>query len=134
MVKDKVILFVDDEELILSSIRSQVGEELSKQFIIEYASSAQEAIELIEDYEIDKIKIAAIVTDWLMPGMKGDKFLIDVHKRYPNILKIMLTGQADKKAINNAQREAQLFRCIEKPWTKEELLKAIDEGLEVYQL
>jgi CheY-like chemotaxis protein len=70
------------------------------------------------------------VSDWLMPGVKGDEFLIEVYKRYPDILTVMLTGQADESAIARARREAHLHACLRKPWTEEELASAISMALE----
>ena len=46
-----------------------------------------------------------IVSDWLMPGMKGDEFLIQVHQKFPHIVKVLLTGQADSEAILSQARQ-----------------------------
>jgi DNA-binding NtrC family response regulator len=43
-----------------------------------------------------------IVSDWLMPGMKGDDFLVEAHKRVPTVVKIMLSGQAEQAAVDRA--------------------------------
>jgi CheY-like chemotaxis protein len=64
-----------------------------------------------------------------MPGMRGDEFLIRVHQQFPNIIKIMLTGQADEAAIERAIRQANLYRCLDKPWSKEELVETIQSAL-----
>ena len=64
-----------------------------------------------------------------MPGMKGDEFLIKVHKLYPGIVKVMLTGQADNQAIKRACDEANLFKHIPKPWDENELIQTIKSGL-----
>ena len=70
-----------------------------------------------------------IVSDWLMPGMKGDEFLIWVHEKYPEISKVMLTGQADDDAVERAQDKAQLYHCLQKPWNAKELIETIQTGL-----
>jgi len=64
-----------------------------------------------------------------MPGIKGDEFLVQVHKKYPGIVKVMLTGQANDEAIKRARDEANLFSFIPKPWNEEELIRIIDSGL-----
>jgi response regulator RpfG family c-di-GMP phosphodiesterase len=64
-----------------------------------------------------------------MPGMKGDEFLVQVHRQFPQIISIMLTGQADEKAIARAREEANLSACLYKPWTEEELFKIINSAL-----
>ena len=70
-----------------------------------------------------------LVSDWLMPAMKGDEFLIQVHQRFPNVIKVMLTGQADEAAIERAKSEANLHSCISKPWSVTELIETIKSGL-----
>ena len=78
----------------------------------------------------DGIKVLIIVSDWLMPGIKGDVFLIQVHEKFPQIVKVMLTGQADQKAIDNAQKYANLYKCLLKPWSEQELISVIKSGLD----
>jgi len=95
------------------------------------AESADEALEIIEELYEEDHEIIVIVSDWLMPGMKGDEFLIQVHEKYPNIVKVMLTGQADDDAIERAQNEAHLHRCLYKPWNAKELIETIRSGIVV---
>jgi len=126
-----IILCVDDEKIILESLKRQLKEEFGKSYSYEFAEDAEDAMELIEELlEDDNQEIIVIVSDWLMPGKKGDEFLIDVHDRYPNIVKIMLTGQADEDAVQRATTQANLHSCLYKPWLNEELVKTIKSGLE----
>jgi CheY-like chemotaxis protein len=81
--------------------------------------------ELVED----GISLVVVVSDWLMPGLKGDEFLVQVHRKYPQVVTVMLTGQADKSAIDRAKAEANLHRCLNKPWSEEELVQTIQSGL-----
>ena len=60
-----------------------------------------------------------------MPGMKGDEFLIAVHQKCPEIVTIMLTGQASEAAITDVKEKANLYRCFRKPWKYEELMYTI---------
>jgi FixJ family two-component response regulator len=64
-----------------------------------------------------------------MPGIRGDEFLIEVHKKFPKIIKIILTGQADTAAIERAKTQANLHSCLQKPWKGDELIKIINSGL-----
>ena len=125
-----IILCVDDEKIILESIKQQLKDEFGQSYQYEFADSAEDAMELLEELEDDNEEILVIVSDWLMPGKKGDEFLIDVHKRYPSIMKIMLTGQADNEAIERAKTQARLHRCLQKPWNEEDLVETIKSGLE----
>ena len=124
-----VILCVDDEVVILDSLKVQLKQAFGDTYSYEMAESVDEAIEIIEESVEEDLTIIAIVSDWLMPNIKGDEFLIRVHQRFPWVIKIMLTGQADEKAIERATEQPNLHRCIHKPWAKEELVEAIESGL-----
>lgn len=129
MSNQPVILCVDDEAVILNSLKVQLKKEFGGDYTYEAAESADEALEIIEELEEEDVKILVIVSDWLMPGMKGDEFLIKVHQKFPKIVKIMLTGQADETAINRAKECADLHCCLSKPWDTRELMKEIKSGL-----
>ncbi len=124
-----VILCVDDERIVLDSLRSQLQGSFGNAYLYEVAEDAEEALEVIEEFRDDESKIIIIISDWLMPGMKGDKFLIRVHQEFPNIIKILLTGQADESAIKRAEEQANLHCCLPKPWSEEELVETIKSGL-----
>lgn len=123
------IVCVDDENIILSSLGEQIENIFGEEFIYEYAENAEEGMEVLEDLTNEDIKVLVIVSDWLMPGKKGDEFLIEVHKKFPDIIKVMLTGQADETAIENAKNNAGLFACIYKPWTVDQLETVIRDGI-----
>jgi CheY-like chemotaxis protein len=125
-----VILCVDDEKIILERLRRQLRDKFGKVYTYEVAESAEEAMEVIDELAEDNEEIIVIISDWLMPDKKGDEFLMDVHERYPKIVKIMLTGQADDDAIERAKKHANLQGCLYKPWQEEELFKVIEAGLE----
>lgn len=124
-----IILCVDDELIILESLEMELKRTFGKQYQYEFAESAEEALEIIDDFETDESNILVLISDWLMPGIKGDEFLIAVHKKFPKIIKVMLTGQADSAAIKRAQDYAGLYRCLRKPWCREDLIEVINAGL-----
>jgi CheY-like chemotaxis protein len=124
-----VILCVDDEKMILQSLRDQLLHHFGNQFIYEFAESADEALEVIEELVLTRQRILLIVSDWLMPSMRGDELLIRVHQRYPDIITVMLTGQADDQAIERARRHANLFNVVAKPWDEATLVDVIQSGL-----
>jgi len=124
-----VILCVDDELIVLESLRSQLREAFGDTYLYEIAQDADDALEVINELQEDAINVIVIVSDWLMPGMKGDEFLIQVHQRFPRVIKVMLTGQADEAAIARAREQANLHRCLFKPWSEAELISTIQSGL-----
>lgn len=129
-MKDAAILCVDDEIVILDSLKEQLKRRFRDRYIYELAESAEEAWEVIEELQEDNIRILIIVSDWLMPGMKGDEFLIRVHEKFPDVIKMMLTGQADETAIEQARKKANLYSCLYKPWSETELCQLIASALE----
>ncbi|ATS18457.1 response regulator [Synechococcus sp. PCC 6717] len=124
-----VILCVDDERVILESLRTQLRTAFGERYFYETAESAEEALEIIDELQGDSADIIVIVSDWLMPKVRGDEFLIQVHQRFPKVVKVMLTGQADEAAIQRAIEQANLHRCLYKPWHSDELVETIRSGL-----
>lgn len=123
------ILCVDDEPIILESLQEQLEKHFGNYYIYETAENADEGMEIIEELAEEGVKILIIVSDWLMPGTKGDEFLIKVHKKFPSIVTVMLTGQANEEAVQRAKEEANLFAVLHKPWSDTELFSIINTGL-----
>lgn len=128
-MSEAAILCVDDELVILKSLEIELHSAFGNNYLYEFAESADEALEIIDELDEDRVQILIIVSDWLMPGMKGDEFLIEVHKKYPKIVKLMLTGQADEDAVERAKKYANLYRYIPKPWNNQELIGIIRSAL-----
>lgn len=123
-------LCVDDERIVLLSLRDQIAKHFGDRYRYEVAESADEAWEVIEEIYSEGVRILILVSDWLMPGIRGDEFLIQVHQQFPDIIKVMLTGHADETAIERARQYANLHACIAKPWSEETLIQLIKVGLE----
>lgn len=125
---NRAILCVDDEAIILSSLEMQLRPHFEHEYAIEFANSADEALELIDELANDGVTLVVLISDWQMPGMKGDELLIAVHARFPRVVKIMLTGEAEARAIRRATEFADLHCCLRKPWDSKELVNAIRAG------
>ena len=123
------ILCVDDETVVLESLELELRRAFDDVYLYEFAESAEEALELLHELIEDGIKIIVIISDWLMPGMKGDEFLIVIHRQYPNITTILLTGQANKEAIERAITQANLYAYLPKPWNSKILIQTIKSGI-----
>lgn len=126
----KAILCVDDEKIVLLSLRDQLSRHFGNSYTYEFAESADEALEVIEELNEDEVKILLIVSDWLMPNMKGDEFLIKVKQQFPEIVTVLLTGQADENAIERTRKYANLHGYIPKPWAEDTLIEVLKSGLE----
>jgi CheY-like chemotaxis protein len=125
-----VLLCVDDEIIVLTALKDQLRRAFGSDFHIDVAESAEEALELLEELALDGHTLLVIVSDWLMPGMKGDEFLIKAHERFPSVVKIMLSGQAESVAVDRARREGGLHDFLAKPWNAEALVESINKGLQ----
>ena len=110
-----IIICVDDEKIILTSLKNEINDTLKSMFYFEFAESAEEALELISEIK-DGVDIPIIISDYQMPGMKGDELLIKTFKNHPNSRRILLTGQVTKEGIINIINNANLFSYLAKPW------------------
>jgi diguanylate cyclase (GGDEF)-like protein len=128
-----VVVCVDDEATILKSLRSQLRRGLGSEYRIEIAESGEEALEIFAEITAQGLEIPLLISDYIMPTMKGDELLIKIHENYPKTLNILLTGQANIEAVGNAVNHANLYRYISKPWDETDLRLTIKEALRRYQ-
>ena len=127
-----VIICVDDETTILDSLKEQLNRKFSKNYDIELALNGKEVLELCEDLREENIDIALIISDHIMPNMKGDELLIKLHHKYPEILKILLTGQTNSDFITKIVNSTPLYRYLSKPWQEQDLILTVQEALNYY--
>lgn len=123
-----VILLVDDEKTVLDSLAAQLQRLHPGQFECEAAESADEALEVLQQLHDEDAEVIVVVSDWLMPGMRGDEFLARVRATWPRIGRILLTGHADPAALERARTAAAVHRILFKPWRPEELRDAIQRA------
>ena len=131
-MRKPVILCVDDEKIILTSLKEQLRRHFQKEYLIEMVESGEEALELIEEFQENSIELPVVIADQIMPGMKGDELLKQVHSQLPGTLNVMLTGQANADAVGNAVNCANLYRYIAKPWEETDLALTVTEALRSY--
>ncbi len=79
----------------------------------------------VEELAREGVKLILIISDWLMPGIKGDEFLETVRKSHPEIKAVMITGQADETVIEKLLESGCVSDVIEKPWSPERLMEAV---------
>ena len=123
----KTIVIVDDEDMVLKSLSSFLA--LETDYKVKTFISAKEALEYVE-----KNDVAVIVSDYLMPEMDGISFLAEAKKVKPEVPRIILTGYADKENAIKAINEVGLFQYIEKPWSNDDLLIILRNGIEKKRL
>jgi putative nucleotidyltransferase with HDIG domain len=123
----RTVLFVDDEQPIRNALERMYLERDDLRCL--FAASGQEALEIME-----KEEVWVVVSDYLMPGMRGIEFLSKVKARWPHTLRIMMTAYADLSIAIDAINKSEAFRFVTKPWNNQELMEVVDEALMRYQL
>jgi response regulator RpfG family c-di-GMP phosphodiesterase len=119
------ILVVDDEPEMLFSVRNL----LRREFDVHTAGSGAEGIQILQDHEIH-----LVITDQRMPEMSGVEFLRRIKCEHPGAMRLIFTGFADIRAVIDAINQGNVFRYITKPWDPEDLLAALREAGQRYDL
>ncbi|MDD2500392.1 MAG: response regulator [Geobacter sp.] len=123
----RTVLFVDDEQPIRNALERMYLERDDLRCL--FAASGQEGLEIME-----KEGVWVVVSDYLMPGMRGIEFLSKVKARWPQTIRIMMTAYADLSIAVDAINKSEAFRFVTKPWNNKELMEIVDEALMRYQL
>lgn len=123
--KDKIkILYVDDEANNLLSFKASFRFDYN----ILIANNTDEAIQHLEQNP----DISVILSDQKMPDKTGAEFFEEIRPRFPNPIRILITGYADIESVINAINRGHIFRYIKKPWTDVDVQSAIEEGYKYY--
>jgi len=122
--RQAAVLVVDDDERIRSSLRRVLGR---------MACTVLEAPEAATALEIlGREPVQVVVSDYRMPGMDGVEFLRIVKERYPATQRVLLTGQAEASAIEEAVNRSEIFRFIWKPWDDSHLLLTVQDAIDQF--
>jgi len=120
------VLLVDDEENILASLRRLLRRE---DYELITANCGSEALELLEANPVQ-----LIISDHRMPGMTGVELLREVRVRWPDTLRIILSGYSEVRTIIAAINEGEIYKFITKPWNDEEIKLHVRRALEQHEL
>jgi two-component system, NtrC family, response regulator HupR/HoxA len=95
-----------------------------------FTTSGKEALEILRNNQIQ-----VIVTDMCMPGMGGLELLRKVKQEYPHVVRIVLSGFAEKQTLLWAINQGEIFRFIPKPWKSNDIVKSvIRQAIDYYDL
>ena len=117
------VLIVDDEEMVITSVRAYL--ELETEFEIHGFTEPEQAVKYMEQHAVD-----IAVSDYLMPRMSGIQFLTQAKQMQPEASRVLLTGHADKQSAIQAINQVGLYQYIEKPWENAQLLLIVQSGIE----
>jgi len=120
------LLLVDDEPNVLRALRRVFRQE---NYEVEIAHSGEDALR-----KFSECPFQVVISDYLMPGMDGAELLQRLKQRYPDTIRIMLTGHADTGAVMGAINEGAVYKFILKPWNDDDLRVTVGLALEQYDL
>lgn len=127
---NKAILCVDDERSILTALEQQIVGEFAETHILEFAESGEEALEIMDDLKHRGVEISLVITDEMMPGIKGHVLIEKIAELSGCTRCILLTGYAESDILQSIS-SLNLAKCIAKPWDLYELMDAIKMNLTV---
>lgn len=125
-MKDRCVLFVDDEENVVKSLHRLLRKE-AYQFLT--ASSGKEGLDVLK-----KQTVQVVLSDQKMPDMMGTKFLQEVKRLYPDTIRIVISGDAHLDSILDSINKGEVYRFLTKPWNDKELRVTIQQCLDQYDL
>ena len=121
--KKTTILYLDDEENNLTSFKAT----FRMRYNVITALSGDEALKILENRAVE-----LIITDQRMPNMTGIEFLEKVLEKYPDPMRLLLTGYADMTAVIDSVNKGKIFHYLTKPWNEEEVEKTLKRALDAY--
>jgi formate hydrogenlyase transcriptional activator len=128
------IICVDDEQIILDGLKSQLRRNFKDEYNWRMVTSGKDALLLIKGLVKEGEDVPIIISDYIMPKMNGTELFRNIAHEYPDTINILLSGRSDMDAVTAAVNEGNLYRFINKPWDEEDLILTIREGMEKYLL
>ncbi len=126
MVEQRTLLLVDDEDNVLSALERLF---VRSGYRVLVANSGPAGLVVLEQHDI-----GVIISDQRMPGMTGVEFLSQVKQQYPDIVRLMLSGFADLKAVTAAINEGAIYRFLTKPCDNELLCRNVEEAFRHFEM
>lgn len=133
MDESSIILCVDDDSTVLNALRSMMENNFGSLLEVEFAESGEEALEIDAELRAQGRELCLVISDFMMPGLRGDELLVQLHERSPSTIKILLTGHSDLTGVKRAINEANLYRFLEKPFLNEDLVLTVRAAIRAYQ-
>jgi serine phosphatase RsbU (regulator of sigma subunit) len=120
--RSATVLIVDDETMVLSSLRGLFTLQTGYQVL--ESTDPRKALD-----ELSRTRVDLVISDFLMPQMNGIEFLREAKKLQPEAIRVLLTGYADKENAIKAINDVGLYHYLEKPWDNDALLSIVRNGL-----
>ncbi len=128
------IVCVDDDISLLEMLRQQITDLHADTHEVVISTSAEQALSMIYDLHRQGRSVDMVIADLLMPGMTGDRLLEIVNARFPETIRILLSGHTNLESALYAINNANLDKYISKPWAAEDLQVTLSSLLQKNQL
>jgi CheY-like chemotaxis protein len=126
-MKKVAILCVDDEMIILESLKQQLVKNFNNTYLYEYAQDGEEALEVIDYFLAEGVDLLLVISDYQMPGMQGDQFATVLKQRLPGINIVMLTGQMPADIRDELLDKNVVLKVISKPWNEADIVAVVKQ-------
>lgn len=126
MAHERAVLFVDDEIPILNSVKRLLRKE---SYRVHTAGSGEEGLGILAGHEVQ-----VVVTDQRMPGMSGIEFLQQVKERWPDTVRLVLSGYADAETIVASINKGEVYRFLPKPWQDDALRHTLVQAFDHWHM
>ena len=123
------ILSVDDDILVLNSLRIQLERHFGETHLLEFAQNVDEAIGVIDDITSTGVELIVIISDWIMPSKNGDVLAQHVKAINPKIQVVVLSGQLQEEKALALVESHTIDKVMLKPWSEEDLVNVINNAL-----
>jgi YesN/AraC family two-component response regulator len=123
----KAIICVDDEKSISWGVQQQITRAFPNQYLIEIAESGEEALEILEELKSMNTGLFMLITDQMMPGMKGHELIEKINEISPDTKCILLTGYTEDNIMTEVAN-LNVYKILKKPWEFEHLINAIESA------
>jgi|LauGreDrversion4_2_1035121.scaffolds.fasta_scaffold559861_2 DNA-binding NtrC family response regulator len=127
------ILSVDDDILVLNSLRIQLERHFGETHLLEFAQNVDEAIGVIDDITSTGVELIVIISDWIMPSKNGDVLAQHVKAINPKIQVVVLSGQLQEEKALALVESHTIDKVMLKPWSEEDLVNVIKNALKANQ-
>ncbi|MES2296038.1 MAG: diguanylate cyclase [Pseudomonadota bacterium] len=132
MDQASIVMCVDDDTTVLNALRSLLVKHLGPRHVVESATSGAEALEIHAELREQGKELSVVISDYIMPGMRGDELLVQLHELSANTVNIMLTGQSDLEGVKRAINGANLYRFLEKPFNNADIVLTARSAAHAY--
>jgi DNA-binding NtrC family response regulator len=125
----KAIVCVDDESIILWSMVQEISEHFGERFEYHSMTDPKKVVSLLRSLESSGVETSLVVSDWLMPGLKGDELVNLLAQDNPGIRAVIVTGHSNDNVLSGFRSNPNIFGIVAKPWVPEHLMSVIEKAM-----